>query len=780
MGFAKELYTREYFTSRDADGNKLHYGAVGAEEWEAGSISVIHRTLIDQIPLIHANVLEIGYGRAESARYLLSTGKAASYVGVDFSEAAHDLARTTLKDFPANRWSVHCDDALPFLMQKRFTAAFDAVLMLDVIEHIPQTEVQSLLPLLHAALLPGGFIIVNTPFYLMDEDYIAQNYEYIMPSPSDLIPETRGMHCNKFTEQRLQREFAEAGFSCIGPALFRQVRTSSSPTVAAAGSIAEPRQNTKCAIVIPVGPGHEGLSQQAIASVQAAAQTDPGPFTDFDCLLIDDTAGTKGRSAARNEGVRKAAERGADWLFLLDADDLMTPNAFQLIESHVNRADALWGLILEGEGSTADKGTVTGSIRTPQLPRIQGLPDLLLHDPFMTLQMGHFVRTDVALANPFDETMDVGEDFDYYLRIWESARCLKIPAPLFLNRRGLHSSGPRSATGADWRVAVERVLDKARQAHGLVPTSPLAIDVRNAATLDTRMWQRNFGLVEPGSLFGISRQFPYHGFVPVVPSIGEPFVMFDDNDDLVCMSLGWRGTYEPASLRLWQRLALNAKVVFDIGAYTGVYALMAARAAPDARVVAVEPVAANLARLAKNRDANACDTILPVRAAMLDHLGEVTVHRTASRDFLTSGASVIGHRHGETTEEERVPAVTGAELLTLTGELAVDLVKIDVEGAEEQVLAGMADLLDRCGPDLLIECLDEEAAGRVDGILRAHGYRFHAIDDNALSVTQTERFTAATGMHSLNRWATKRSAGLTESIVRAAGLSFVPHAGSVT
>ncbi|AWK90046.1 FkbM family methyltransferase [Azospirillum thermophilum] len=758
MGFAKDLYTREYFTGRDATGKRLHYGAVGAEEWEVGGISAIHRRLIDQFPLTNAHVLEIGYGRAESARYLLSTGKAARYVGVDFSDAAHALARETLKSFPAERWSVHCDDALQFMASQGFERAFDAILMLDVIEHIPQSEVHALLPRLYAALRPGGYLIVNTPFYAVDEDYIAQNFEYVMPSASDLFPETRGMHCNKYTEQRLQREFTEAGFFRIGSTLFRRAP--------------EPVARAKCAVVIPVGPGHEAQSRQAINSIMAAAQTDPGPFTDFDCVVIDDTAGSKGRSAARNEGVREAAARGADWLFFLDADDLMTPQAFQQMAPHMDRADAVWGLILESVDDQPGQETVTGRIRLPQLPRIETLEDLLLHDPYVTLQMGHFVRTSVALATPFDETLDVGEDFDYYLRVWGSARCVKIPTPLFLNRRGQHSTGPRSGSGGDWRASVEQVLEKARRAHGLDPDGDAAVAARNAATLDTRTWQRGFGATDAGSLVTISRQFPFHGFLEIEPTIGEPIVLFDDNDDLVCMSLGWRGSYEPASIRLWQHLAVEARVVFDIGAYTGLYALTAARAAPAARIVAVEPVPANLARLKKNLEANGCDRAQAVHAAVLDRPGEVTVRRTDVREFLTSGASIVRHRPAEGVAEDIVPGVTGDDLLKLSGEAAVDLVKIDVEGAEAQVLSGMAGLLERCGPDLLIECLDEEAAGRVDAILRPLGYRFHAIDDEALRVEETARFLPAEGMSSLNRWATRRDAAAAEALVRAAGLAF--------
>ncbi len=759
MGFAKELYTREYFTGRDAKGKKLHYGAVGAEEWEAGGISSIHRALIDQFPLNGAHVLEIGYGRAESARYLLSTGKAARYVGVDFSDAAHALACETLKGGSAGQWSVHCDDALNFLTTQDFQGVFDAVLMLDVIEHIPRAEVHALLPRLHAALRPGGYLIVNTPFYAVDEDYIAQNYEYILPSASDLIPETRGMHCNKFTERRLQQECTGAGFFTITSSLFRRAP--------------ETVSKAKCAVVIPIGPGHRAHVQQAINSVMAAAQNDPGPFTDFDCVTIDDTNGTKGRSKARNEGVREAVSRGADWLFFLDADDLMMPNAFQQMAPHMDRVDAVWGLILESVDAQPGQDAVTGRIRLPQLPRIGTLDDLLLHDPYLTLQMGHFIRASVALETPFDETLDVGEDFEYYVRVWGKARCVKISTPLFLNRRGMHSSGPRSGNGSDWRKSTERVLAKARQVHRLDPDSETAVEARNAATVDTRAWQRGFGAVAGDSLVSISRQFPYRGFLEFEPPVGDPIVLFDDNDDLVCMSLGWCGRYEPASLRLWQHLAVPARVVFDIGAYTGVYALTAARAAPMAQILAVEPVAANLARLEKNIEANGCDGVRAVHAAVLDRPGDVVLRQTAAKEFLTSGASILRHQPSESHIEETVPGITGKSLLDLVGGTAVDLVKIDVEGAEALVLTGMPDLLERCGPDLLIECLDDESAGKVDAILRPLGYRFYTVDDNAMRVEESGRFVAADGMHSLNRWATRRDDAAAETLVRAARLAFV-------
>lgn len=222
MGFLKEKYTREYFTGRAANGASAGYGALGADEWRAGSIFHEIRECIDLVELRGAHVLELGYGRGESARYMLQEKGVAAYWGVDFSADALALARETLVGIAPGRWRLELSDALSFMQQANFAARFDAVFMLDTIEHIPRLEVEQLLPLIHRALRPGGFLIVDTPFYGVDEDYIAQNYRFLAPSASDLHPATEGMHCNKFTRERVHREMSEAGFKIVGDKLFQR------------------------------------------------------------------------------------------------------------------------------------------------------------------------------------------------------------------------------------------------------------------------------------------------------------------------------------------------------------------------------------------------------------------------------------------------------------------------------------------------------------------------------------------------------------------------------
>src|SRR5215813_4401064 len=103
----------------------------------------------------------------------------------------------------------------------------------------------------------------------------------------------------------------------------------------------------KCAVVIPIGPGHELLAEDARESAQAAFDGAPGPFSELSLLCVDDTRGALGRSAARNEGVRRARRDGAQWIFFLDADDVMHPAAFDAFKPHVASFDAVWGAICE-------------------------------------------------------------------------------------------------------------------------------------------------------------------------------------------------------------------------------------------------------------------------------------------------------------------------------------------------------------------------------------------------------------------------------------------------
>lgn len=211
----------------------------------------------------------------------------------------------------------------------------------------------------------------------------------------------------------------------------------------------------RCGVITPVGPGHEKLYDECLASIEKAFYKMNGNFLQVIPIKIDDTEGRLGRSRARNIGIRKAADQGVEWIFFLDADDLMTLSAFEYVSPYLASYDAIWGGIW-----VIEKGDPIPKERPRQLPFLYSIEDVLSCDPFVSLQMGHFVKISVVLSTLFNESLDVGEDFDYYLRVWEKYRCIKIPLPFFYNRRGYHSHGPKSATGHDWRQQVETIIKK--------------------------------------------------------------------------------------------------------------------------------------------------------------------------------------------------------------------------------------------------------------------------------------------------------------------------------
>lgn len=197
----------------------------------------------------------------------------------------------------------------------------------------------------------------------------------------------------------------------------------------------------RCVVVIPVGPGHETLVDRAWESVGAAWRyrekwQPQSPFTELDVVCVDDTRGALGRGAARNEGLDRFP---ADWHFLLDADDEMMPKAFGMLEPSV--AATFGAIMLDGKPLPRDLHPVTRETLFERGAR-------------GTLTMGFFVRGDLGLR--FNEQMDVGEDFDFYLRL---PSFVKLPRPLVNIGYSLPSAGgPRGYEDTDWLGACNAVI----------------------------------------------------------------------------------------------------------------------------------------------------------------------------------------------------------------------------------------------------------------------------------------------------------------------------------
>lgn len=189
---------------------------------------------------------------------------------------------------------------------------------------------------------------------------------------------------------------------------------------------------------------------------------------------------------------------------------------------------------------------------------------------------------------------------------------------------------------------------------------------------------------------------------------------------------GFGNGYEGTSLQVWRRLATHAHVILDVGANTGVYALVAHCVNPTSTVIALEPVERVFRRLQRNTELNGGKITLQ-KAAASNTTGTALIYDlptdhelTASLDrSMSEGCSGVVEYTVATKRLEDV--LHDADLHT------VDLIKIDVELSEPQVLLGMGSFLSNCKPTLLIEILNQRVAREVNDITRNLGYNVYRV-----------------------------------------------------
>jgi FkbM family methyltransferase len=174
-----------------------------------------------------------------------------------------------------------------------------------------------------------------------------------------------------------------------------------------------------------------------------------------------------------------------------------------------------------------------------------------------------------------------------------------------------------------------------------------------------------------------------------------------------------------------ERLRTGA-VVHDVGANVGFFSLLGARlVGPTGAVHAFEAVPECAAALRKNAARNRMDNVTVHAVAVSDHVGEIELLRSRHPGGATTSVRDKPHNY---TGSITVPCVTLDDLVERGVIPPADFVKIDVEGAEPQVLSGAQRLLSARTPVVLCEVDDPTDSGaaaksdRIRALLGAHGY----------------------------------------------------------
>lgn len=146
-------------------------------------------------------------------------------------------------------------------------------------------------------------------------------------------------------------------------------------------------------------------------------------------------------------------------------------------------------------------------------------------------------------------------------------------------------------------------------------------------------------------------------------------------------------------------------VVLDVGAHHGLYTLLASRkVGTGGQVIAFEPSPRELRRLRWNLVLNRCRNVHLEPLAVSRTEGIAELHVCLGQE--TGCNSLRPPAVSEPVRKVRVTTTTLDSYLRKNGITKVDFMKLDVEGAELEVLQGAIELLTALKPVILCELAD--------------------------------------------------------------------------
>lgn len=202
-------------------------------------------------------------------------------------------------------------------------------------------------------------------------------------------------------------------------------------------------------------------------------------------------------------------------------------------------------------------------------------------------------------------------------------------------------------------------------------------------------------------------------------------------NDPIGRAIFYDGHWELAVISQFAAALRPGDVVLDVGANIGQFAIVAAsKVGPTGKVIAIEAGQAAFEILTKNIAENHFTQVKALHLAAWD--SETTLHLGGVREDMLGWGKV---QTDSTSQTEAVPARRLDQVLAELDCERVDIIKIDIEGAEWKAIQGMTGLFDKHPPRQvyceLANNHDNYGSGPLDIVrfFRDRGYRAMLLED---------------------------------------------------
>ena len=203
--------------------------------------------------------------------------------------------------------------------------------------------------------------------------------------------------------------------------------------------------------------------------------------------------------------------------------------------------------------------------------------------------------------------------------------------------------------------------------------------------------------------------------------------------DWVQTNLFFLGEYETTELDFIMKNIPSDALVIDVGANIGWYTLNLSKFLTNGQVMAFEPFSKNHLALQSNIEANQFKNIKVYQIGLGNKNEKLQIrYNSADHNLGMASINLTTYDYIEDIEVKRLDDFTSQMDLS-----KLKFIKIDIEGFEFEALLGMAEILGKYKPLLLIE-QDEnvlqsktpEVVEKIDEFLKAIGYKKYWIDRN--------------------------------------------------